>query len=101
MNNLQYSGIEEAAEIAGSIGISDFKTVFLFLKKNTGQLFTQLHCEETNRPTRYRDPDMLYCGKLSISSTYADILQMVQDAVRQNEEDENYADWLEQHGFFG
>lgn len=101
MKNIPYTGIEEAAEIASSIGISDFKSAFLFLKRNTGQVFTQLFCEKVNKPQPYRDVNMLYCGRLSTEDTYDDILKMVKDAVTKVEEDEKYAAWLEEHGFFG
>lgn len=97
---IPYTGIEEAVEIAGSLGISDFKSAFLFLKQKTGQLFPQLFCEETKKPVYYRDSDILYCGQLRPDSTYDEILEMVNRAVRTNEEDEKYADWLEEHGFF-
>ena len=98
--SIQYTGIEEAVEIAGSLGISDFKTAFLFIKRTTGQVFTQLFCEETKEPVAYRDSSMLYCGKLSTEQTYDDILAMVRAAEKQKENDEKYAAWLEEHGFF-
>ena len=98
--SVMYSGIEEAVEIAGSLGISDFKSAFLFLKKKTGQVYAQLFCEEENVPVRNRDKDMIYCGRLANDQSYSDIYTMVQEAERKSEEDENYAEWLEEHGFF-
>ena len=96
--SIQYTGIEEAVEIAGSLGISDFKTAFLFIKRTTGQVFTQLFCDETKEPIPYRDKNMLYCGKLSPEDTYEEIVKMVRISEEQAVNDKKYAAWLEEHG---
>ena len=93
-----YTGIEEAAAFAREMPISDYKSAFLFLKRTTGQIFTQLSMEETNKPSHPSDANLLYCGQLMSDYTYDDILQMVIKAVDIEEANEAFIEWLTENG---
>ncbi len=101
MSNKDYKGIEEALTVAEGFSIGcDYKTAFLFLKKSTGQVFTQLFCEATDRPSHYDSSDMLYLGKLFADTTYKDIMNMITVAYAKElaaEKDmEDYLRWMEE-----
>ena len=99
-------GIEEVMETASCIDMDDIRSAFLFLKKSTGQLFTQLHCEKKTRPDLYSDQDIVYCGPLTEETTQEDILYMARSARRQTapvkltKQDKEHLAWLESHDFF-
>ncbi len=94
-----YKGIEEALSVAEGFKLGcDYKSAFLFLKISTGQIFTQLFCEETKKPSYYRSDDMLYVGKLLGDITYDDIVSMTNRALAEKEAwDNEYLEWYEEN----
>ena len=100
MKKAGYSGIEEAIAFAEGLAIGcDYKAAYLILKKSTGQIYTQLFCEENEKPSVNND-DTLFLGQLHADTTYNDIMNMIKVAYAKELEDEKeietYYRWLEE-----
>ncbi len=96
---MQYKGIEEVVNTVSELKIADYRTVFLFVIKNTGQLFTQIFADEEEEPCKDYGSDCLFCGKLGEETTYEDIIRMVDYKIKQDKADERYIRWLEKNGY--
>ena len=97
MANSNFAGIEEALSVAEGFNIGcDYETAFIFLKKSTQQIFTQIFCEETENPSHYGNADMLYVGRLEKDTNYNDIIEMIERANEQEtalEEEASFFEW--------
>lgn len=93
----QYTGIEEVTEVARNLECSDYQTAFLFLKVSTGQLFAQMFLEKEEKPSDYKDEDIMFLGKLSSDTSYEDIMNMIKVAFAkryaEEKEMETYLKW--------
>ena len=71
-------GIEEARTLASEMreGISDIVSAFLFLNRRTMTVIIQKF-EETVDMIPYKDPEIIYCGKLNPEDSAQEIFEQI------------------------